>query len=71
MKLLNRIKYKLLNRLLGELCMKSGGCRTCAARIGDVKGASFSCAHGYVYDQAEKVWKIPDPFNPLPRENNS
>lgn len=60
--MLNRIKYKILTKLLGELCVKSGGCRMCYARFdSDCKSkpvARYLCPHGYIYEQAEKVWQI-------------
>ena len=65
--MLNKIRYKILARLLGKLCMKSGGCRSCPARIGPVDDASFSCAHGYIHEQALKVYKMDPTTNPLER----
>lgn len=62
MKLLNKLKYRLLYRLMGECCTKSGGCRMCAARLDPSKGLGYTCAHGLIYEQAEKAWGTPNPI---------
>lgn len=63
-----RTKYWLLKKLLGELCVKSGGCRSCKARMGSMDISDYRCTHGRIFEQAIDVWGCSKSYNPLPKE---
>lgn len=65
--MLNKLKIKLLKHLLGELCVKSGGCRSCPARLNSDNSQPYSCAHGPIYEQMVLVWKANFSVNPIER----
>lgn len=53
---MNRIKYWLLRKLLGEICEKTDNCKTCGMRIeGEL---CTECAQAYAHEQARKVWGL-------------
>lgn len=51
---MNRIKYWLLCKLLGDICIKTDDCRTCEMRTAGKRECTQACTHG----QARKVWGI-------------
>ena len=51
---MNRIKYWLLIKLLGEICEKTDNCKTCEFRIVGTHECLQACAHA----QARKVWGL-------------
>ena len=58
LKMLNRIKYWILCKLLGELCCNSD-CAYCPCAL------LWHCSQNEVYRQARKIWEIEEPKIPF------
>lgn len=50
---MNRLKYKLLRWLLGDICTRSN-CEQCRLR----GSGRYSCKQNDIYPQARRVWRI-------------
>lgn len=63
---MNRIKYWLLCKLLGDICRKTDDCHNCRFNMDGMKKRGetvFGCAQAYAHGQARKAWGV-DNENP-------
>ena len=59
--MLNKLKFKLLGWLLGDICEKAGGdytCDKCYLRVGE--GEYGPCGQNDIFRQAVRSWRLKD-----------
>lgn len=58
--MLCKLKFKLLDWLLGDICRRSGDGDTCECYLSSNDGPYFKCVQNKVYRQAVRAWKLKD-----------